>query len=369
MAVDTQCNPTPGDPTLTRQLLDWYDASARTLPWRMPPGAQDRPDPYRVWLSEIMLQQTTVAAAGPYFARFLALWPTVEALAGADEADVMREWAGLGYYARARNLLAAARQVAASGAFPGSSAGLRALPGVGPYTAAAIAAIAFGEQAVVIDANIERVTSRLFALPDALPSGRPRLEAALAPLVPAGRPGDFAQALMDVGATICTPRTPRCLACPLRIGCKAHAAGTAEAFPVKAARRARPLKHGTAWWVEHGDDVALVRRPPRGLLGGMLALPSSVWGIENALDFPFEGNWCLAPETVRHGFTHFELQLQVALVQAPVRLNGIGGLDIQWTPRDAVPTAGLPTLFARAAALAAGFAAKNPHHFTIPEIA
>jgi len=360
MAVDTECNK-----MLIRNLLDWYDASARALPWRVPPGAADRADPYRVWLSEIMLQQTTVAAAAPYYARFLALWPTVEALAGADDADVMREWAGLGYYARARNLLAAARQVTAIGAFPGTASGLRALPGIGPYTASAIAAIAFGEQAVVIDANIERVTSRLLALPDALPSGRPGLEAALAPLVPADRPGDFAQALMDVGATICTPRTPRCLACPLRTGCRAHAAGTAEAFPVKAARRARPLKHGTAWWVEHGGAVALVRRPPRGLLGGMLALPASEWSTKALTALPFEGNWRIAPETVRHGFTHFELHLQVALVDAPARLNSIGGLDILWAPRDAVSTAGLPTLFARAARIAAACSTEAP----LPETA
>lgn len=360
MAVDTEYNQKPGNQKLTRLLLDWYDGSSRALPWRIPPGAQHRPDPYRVWLSEIMLQQTTVAAAGPYFARFLALWPTVEALAGADEADVMREWAGLGYYARARNLLAAARQVAAIGSFPGSSTGLRTLPGVGPYTAAAIAAIAFGERAVVIDANIERVTSRLFALPDALPSGRPRLEAALAPLVPADRPGDFAQALMDIGATICTPRKPRCLPCPLRSGCKAEATGTAEAFPVKAAKRSRPLKHGTAWWVERGGDVALVRRPPRGLLGGMLALPASGWSLETNVGLPFEGNWQMAPETVRHGFTHFELHLRVALVQAPSRLTEIGGLDILWTPHDSVPTAGLPTLFARAAKIAAACSTVAP---------
>jgi A/G-specific adenine glycosylase len=361
MAVDTQSMPQP-----SRQLLDWYDAGARALPWRVPPGATVRADPYRVWLSEIMLQQTTVAAAGAYFSRFLDLWPTVEALASADEADVMREWAGLGYYARARNLCAAARLVAAAGGFPETSAGLRALPGVGPYTAAAIAAIAFGEAAVVIDANIERVTSRLFALPDALPAGRPGLEAALRPLVPADRPGDFAQALMDLGATICTPRSPRCLACPVRTQCRAHASGTAEAFPVKAPRRPRPLKHGTAWWVEHRGDVALVRRAPRGLLGGMIALPSSGWSLQAETEFPFEGPWRLLPQPVRHGFTHFELELRVAMLQAPARLNSLAGLDILWTPRDAVARAGLPTLFARAAALALADTASDA---AIPEIA
>lgn len=346
MAVDTES----ADPA-TRRLLAWYDAAARALPWRAPPGAE-RPDPYRVWLSEIMLQQTTVAAAGPYFERFLARWPTVEALAAADEADVMREWAGLGYYARARNLCAAARAVAAAGAFPETAAALRALPGIGPYTAAAIAAIAFGEPAVVIDANIERVTSRLFALPDALPAGRPVLEAALRPLVPVDRPGDFAQALMDLGATICTPRAPRCLICPLAADCNARATGTPEAFPVKAPKRPRPLKRGTAWWIEHAGEVALVRRPPRGLLGGMLALPSSAWAVDALPEFPFEADWQLAPEPVRHGFTHFELELTIARADAPARLNSLDGASLIWTAASALSTAGLPTLFARAAAVA-----------------
>ena len=343
MPVDTQSTETP-----TRRLLDWYDSTARNLPWRAPPGA-GRPDPYRVWLSEIMLQQTTTAAAGPYFERFVALWPTVEALAAADEADVMREWAGLGYYARARNLCAAARAVASAGAFPETAAGLRTLPGVGPYTAAAIAAIAFGEPAAVIDANIERVTSRLFALPDALPAGRPALEAALRPLVPHDRPGDFAQALMDLGATLCTPRSPRCLLCPLADGCRARSMGQAEAFPVKAPKRPRPLKRGAAWWIEHEGDVALVRRPPRGLLGGMLALPSSAWGVDTEAEPPFAAEWRQLPEPVRHGFTHFELELTIQIARTPHRLNAIDGQPLIWTSRAAVPGAGLPTLFARAA--------------------
>jgi A/G-specific adenine glycosylase len=333
-------------------LLGWYDRQARALPWRLPPGSASVPDPYRVWLAEIMLQQTTVAAAGPYWERFLALWPTVEALAAAPEADVMREWAGLGYYARARNLLAAARLVAAAGAFPETAEALRALPGVGPYTAAAIAAIAFGEPAVVIDANIERVTARLFAIPEALPKGRPALAAALSPHVPAERPGDFAQALMDLGATICTPRGPRCHACPLQGQCRARALGTPEVFPVKAAKPPRPLKRGTAWWIAHGDEVALVRRPPRGLLGGMLALPGTDWSVDEPTALPFAGDWRFAAGPVRHGFTHFELELAVACTQTQVRLNRLGDRDIEWTSQARIAAAGLPTLFAKAAELA-----------------
>jgi A/G-specific adenine glycosylase len=344
MAVDQQI--------IAAKLLDWYDRHARSLPWRVPPNDDRGPDPYHVWLSEIMLQQTTVAAVGPYFARFLALWPTVDALAAADDADVMREWAGLGYYARARNLLAAARVVAANGGFPETEAGLRGLPGVGPYTAAAIAAIAFGEPAVVIDGNIERITSRLFALPDVLPAGRPRLAAALAPLVPPDRPGDFAQAMMDLGATICTPRKPLCSACPLAAACAAAIAGTPEAFPVKAPRRPRPLKHGTVWWIEHGGQVALVRRPAKGLLGGMLALPGTEWGTAQDHALPFPSDWRLLTEGVRHGFTHFELELKVASTALADRRQLPPGIDPVWTGRADVAAAGLPTLFARAAALA-----------------
>jgi A/G-specific adenine glycosylase len=342
---------------ISSPLLCWYDANARVLPWRLAPGSAERADPYRVWLSEIMLQQTTVAAAGPYFARFLALWPTVEALAAADDDAVMREWAGLGYYARARNLLAAARAVSAMGRFPDSAAGLQALPGIGPYTGAAIAAIAFGEPAVVIDANIERVTARLFALAAALPAGRPALAAALAPHVPPARPGDFAQALMDLGATICTPRRPRCLACPLQAVCTAATLGDAEGFPVKAAKRPRPLKRGTAWWIEADGDVALVRRPPRGLLGGMLALPGTPWSEAEpaalpCAGLPVEGGWRMMAEPVRHGFTHFELELSIAIARAPARFDRLGDFEIVWTARPDIAAAGLPTLFARAAALA-----------------
>ena len=341
---------------IAAKLLAWYDRHARSLPWRVPPNDGRRPDPYHVWLSEIMLQQTTVAAVGPYFERFLTLWPTVEALAAADDAAVMREWAGLGYYARARNLLAAARQVAGMGAFPATESELRTLPGIGHYTAAAIAAIAFGEVAVVIDGNIERVTSRLFALPDVLPAGRARLAQALSPHVPAKRPGDFAQALMDLGATICTPRKPLCPACPLSDGCAAHMADMPESFPRKAARRPRPLKHGTAWWIEHRGRVALIRRPAKGLLGGMLALPGSEWaeggGGGGGNDLPAGPRWRLLEDGVRHGFTHFELELKVAVTELVDLQSLPPGIEPIWTSRMDVGTAGLPTLFARAAELA-----------------
>jgi A/G-specific adenine glycosylase len=330
-------------------LLRWYDGNARALPWRHPPGCPDTPDPYRIWLAEIMLQQTTVAVAGPYWQRFLARWPTVAALAAADDTDVMREWAGLGYYARARNLLAAARAVAAMGGFPETEVGLRALPGVGPYTAAAVAAIAFGERATVVDGNIERVVSRLAAIATPLPGAKPAIATALAPHVPADRPGDFAQALMDLGATICTPRSPRCLLCPLRPACHANAAGTPEAFPVKTPKAARPLKQGLAWWIEHSGDIALVRRPPRGLLGGMLALPGTTWRVGQAPETPFDADWQVLPDPVVHGFTHFELHLGIACARLDRRPAEIDGSPLIWTPRSTVPTAGLPTLFARAA--------------------
>lgn len=333
-------------------LLSWYDRHARALPWRMPPGSAVRPDPYAVWLCEIMAQQTTVAAVERYWRRFLELWPTVGALAAADDADVMREWAGLGYYARARNLVAAARAVAERGGFPESEAGLRSLPGVGPYTAAAIAAIAFGERATVIDSNVERVAARMFAIETPLPAGRAEIAAALSPHVPGERPGDFAQALMDLGATICTPRAPRCLLCPVKQMCAAYLGGAPERYPVKPAKKARPVKQGLAWWIEHGGDVALVRRPPRGMLGGMLALPGTGWSESEAGGYPFEGEWRRLAEPVRHAFTHFELELSVAATRAPARFNSIEGEPLVWTPREALAGAGLPTLYARAVTLA-----------------
>lgn len=327
-------------------LLSWYDSAARALVWRAPPG-NPPPDPYRVWLSEIMLQQTTTAAAAPFYRRFLDRWPTVAALAAADDGDVMAAWAGLGYYARARNLLACARAVVADhgGSFPDEEAALRSLPGVGAYTAAAVAAIAFGRRAVVVDANVERVVARLFAVAAPLPAARAELRRLADRLTPEQRAGDFAQAMMDLGATICTPRSPRCLLCPLAMTCAARAGGEPGRYPVKPARSPKPERRGTAFWLERDGHVLLRRRPAEGLLGGMLALPSGPWigddpGLAGA---PAEGDW-RPLGAVRHVFTHFALSLAV------VAARGEG--EGEWWPIDRLDDAGLPTLFARAATLA-----------------
>ena len=245
---------------IARNLLEWYDRNARRLPWRVPPGEGPREgaaDPYRVWLSEVMLQQTTTAHAAPYFTTFVERWPTVEALAAAPEDEVMAAWAGLGYYSRARNLIACARVVAERGRFTDNEAELRRLPGLGAYTAAAVAAIAFGRRAVVIDANVERVVARLFAIGEPLPGGKAAIRAAAEAITPHERPGDFAQGMMDLGATICTARDPKCLLCPLAAECEGRALGDPARFPVKAAKRTRPSRIGTAFWIERqGKDGA-----------------------------------------------------------------------------------------------------------------
>lgn len=333
-------------PSVAARLLAWYDAHARRLPWRMPPGS-GAPDPYRVWLSEIMLQQTTVAAVAPRFAAFVARWPTVEALAAASEAELMAAWAGLGYYARARNLHACARAVAARGGFPATEAGLRALPGIGAYTAAAIAAIAFGERAVVVDANVARVVARLFALAEPLPGGMPALRAATDTVTPSARTGDFAQAMMDLGSAVCTPRAPRCLACPLAGDCAAYAGGDPEAYPAKLAKPAKPQRYGTVFWAERDGRVLLVRRPPRGLLGGMRVLPSGPWADAppGLVDSPVAADWRMLPGIVSHAFTHFRLEL--ALAVARVQGHADAG---EWWPAARLDSAGLPTVFVKAAA-------------------
>jgi A/G-specific adenine glycosylase len=301
------------DEAIAGALLAWYDRSAREMPWRVGPAeraAGRRPDPYRVWLSEIMLQQTTVATVRGYFRRFTDRWPTVEALAAAADAEVMAAWAGLGYYARARNLLACARAVAAAGGFPDSAEALRRLPGIGPYTAAAVAAIAFDRPATVVDGNVERVVARLFAVETPLPRARGELAALAARLTPDRRPGDHAQAMMDLGATICTPRRPACDLCPLADRCRARAAGTAADLPRKAPRAPRPQRSGIVWVARRDDGALLVeQRPPRGLLGGTIGFPGTPWDGGGG-EAPLAAAWRPAGE-VRHGFTHFDLSLTV----------------------------------------------------------
>jgi len=326
---------------LRESLLSWYDLHARVLPWRVR-GANA--DPYRVWLSEIMLQQTTVAAVIPYFARFLAAWPDVAALAAAPREDVLSAWAGLGYYARARNLHAAAQELAADG-FPRTEGGWRALPGVGPYTAAAIAAIAYGAPANVVDGNVERVMARLHAVDTPTPLAKPVLRALAAQLATNGRPGDWAQALMDLGATTCTPKAPRCNACPWEAMCAARADGAPERYPVRAPKRERPRRFGAAFRIEREGALWLVRRPEPGLLAGMAGLPTTDWRGEpwsqaEALpQAPADAHWRKVG-AVRHMFTHFALTLDVYQGDATPSGEGWWGAP-----------AGLPTVFKKAACI------------------
>jgi len=322
-------------------LLDWYDASRRDLAWR-----SDAPDPYRVWLSEVMLQQTTVPHATPYFLKFTERWPTVSDLAAAPDAEVMAAWAGLGYYARARNLLACARAVAGEhgGVFPDMEEGLRALPGVGAYTAAAVAAIAFGRKANVVDGNVERVMSRLFAVETPLPSAKPELARLAGELVTDERSGDYAQALMDLGATICRPKSPLCLVCPVQVFCAAYRTGAPEIYPRKTAKAARPRRYGAAYILKRGNEIALVRRPAKGLLGGMLGLPTTDWGptplsdAEALAAAPMAGDWRKLGK-IEHVFTHFALTLSVYEAE--------GELHAEWTQDLSV----LPSVFQKAVRL------------------
>ena len=348
MSVDM---PDPHTLQIAPLLLDWYDRNARILPWRSPPGTP-APDPYRVWLSEIMLQQTTVAAVKSYFEAFTTRWPDVAALAAADDADVMSAWAGLGYYARARNLLACARTVVSQhgGKFPDDEAGLLKLPGVGRYTAAAVAAIAFGRRAAVMDANVERVVARLFAVTEPLPEAKNRLYALTDTITPDARAGDFAQAMMDLGATICTPKAPKCLICPLSALCAAQAAGNAEALPAKAPKKAKPVRRGTIFWIERDGHVWLVRRPDKGLLGGMRALPTGPWTPEapGLTEAPLAAvGWTELSGHVRHVFTHFALELSI--VGTRIENSCVDQGAGEWWRIDAIGTAGLPTVFAKAA--------------------
>lgn len=341
-------------------LLSWYDRHRRTLPWRALPG--EIADPYRVWLSEVMLQQTTTVAVAPYFRAFVERWPRIEDLAAAPVDDVMHAWAGLGYYARARNLHACAKVVAEwrGGRFPETEADLRKLPGVGDYTAAAIAAIAYGRKAVVVDGNVERVMARMFAITDPLPGSKSELKRLAATLTPDERAGDYAQAVMDLGATICTPKSPACGICPWMSACQARPLGMAATLPAKAEKAERPTRHGLCFWLIRKDgSVLLRRRPPSGLLGGMMEIPSSEWRdipqtLESAAaEAPLPTQWRLLPGLVRHTFTHFHLHLEIAVGKAGPNAQARG----MWCPLDRLGDQALPSLMRKVVrhALAKGY--------------
>src|SRR5579872_6709381 len=331
-------------------LLAWYDRHRRVLPWR--PAAGQRPDAYAVWLSEIMLQQTTVKAVGPYFQKFLARWPDVTELARASLDDVLRMWAGLGYYSRARNLHACAVAVLRDhdGVFPDSEEGLRSLPGIGPYTAAAIAAIAFDRRTMPVDGNIERVVSRLFALEEPLPQAKPALQKLAGTLLGSSRAGDSAQALMDLGATICTPRKPACALCPLNEGCVARGRGDQESFPRKAPRKTGELRRGAAFVVTRGDHLLVRTRPEKGLLGGMTEVPGSDWlaaqddasALKQAPRLNGAGRWHRKVGVVSHVFTHFPLELVVYTAQVPARTRAPKGMC--WVPIATLEGEALPNV-------------------------
>jgi len=332
---------------LAALLLTWYDRHRRVLPWRALPG--ETADPYRVWLSEVMLQQTTVQAVAPYFAAFLARWPNVAALAAAPVEEVMLAWAGLGYYARARNLHACAKVVAQwrGGQFPDDQADLRQLPGIGEYTAAAIAAIAFDKPAVVVDGNVERVMARLFAVTQPMPGAKAELKRLAATLAPVARPGDYAQATMDLGATICTPTSPACGICPWMAACEGRRLGIAAQLPAKLAKPERPTRRGIAFWTLAKDgSVLLRRRPPEGLLGGMMEVPSTAWRAEQwaldqaVLEAPLAAEWRLLSGQIRHTFTHFHLDLAVAVGRAGPKSAARG----IWCSLDRLEDQALPTV-------------------------
>ncbi len=350
MATQTAHLPPATDARLmAARLLDWFDRHRRDLPWRARPGVAA--DPYRVWLSEIMLQQTTIAAVEPYFRRFLARWPDVATLAAAPLDEVLHAWQGLGYYARARNLHRCAQAVARDhgGAFPADEAALAALPGLGPYTVAAMRAIAFDRPAVVVDGNVERVMARLGGIETPLPDAKPALRALAARIAPAERAGDYAQALMELGQTVCTPRAPDCLICPWRESCAGRAAGIAETLPRRAPKKARPLRRGVVFWAVRDDGAVLLRRRAEtGLLGGMMEVPSTEWreaawpdGAARAAA-PVAARWTVLPGVVEHGFTHFRLELAVMAARigdgAADRAEGV------WCAPDRLDDYALPTV-------------------------
>ncbi|MER8810590.1 A/G-specific adenine glycosylase [Mesorhizobium australicum] len=347
------------------RLLAWYDSHHRDLPWRVTPREHARgvrPDPYRIWLSEVMLQQTTVEAVKSYFLAFIEKWPDVEALAAAPTEDVMKAWAGLGYYSRARNLKACADLVAARGGrFPDTETGLRELPGIGAYTSAAITAIAFDRHAAVVDGNVERVISRLFSITTPLSEAKAEIRVHVERMVPATRPGDFAQAMMDLGATICTPRRPRCMLCPLREDCSAVVSGDPENFPVRPPKAEKPLRRGAAF-VAMGDDGAILlrKRPEKGLLGGMTEVPTTAWtarvdGATTEAAAPFPGDWRRAG-TVAHVFTHFTLELEVFRAH----IEGDAPAGHFWSPAHEISGEALPTVMKKAIEAAIPGATKKP---------
>lgn len=368
-------------PAITAKISAHYVDNARELPWRVPPALSrhgKRADPYHVWLSEIMLQQTTVAAVKSYFDAFTNRWPTLCDLAEAAEADVLSAWAGLGYYARARNLHKCARQVVEKqdGQFPYKESELLKLPGVGAYTAAAIAAIAFGERAVVVDANIERLMARLWAIGTPLPKGKSEIRSAMDAHTPNQGAGDFAQACMDIGATICTAKKPKCEICPLQNDCRAFAQGKEEDYPVKPPKKAKPVRKGRFFWIEADDHLLLIKRPAKGMLGSMRALPDDRWAARQDGDQspPIAGDWDIHSNVVQHSFTHFSLEVDLAIYKdAKIGINGAikndagGDADARpdvegnaydggdtlvanplWWPLEDIKAAGLPTLFAKA---------------------
>lgn len=340
--------------TIGTELLAWYDANARALPWRVPPGSDAKPDPYRIWMSEIMLQQTTVAAVKAYFERFTSRWPTVTDLANAEDAAVMGEWAGLGYYARARNLLKCARTVVSEhgGVFPDTEEALLTLPGVGPYTAAAVASIAFNRPAPVMDGNIERVMSRLYCVEAPLPTSKPALKDHATRLTPVHRPGDHAQALMDLGATICTPKSPACGICPLMAACAARKAGIAAVLPRKLPKKPKPTRFGYVYLARRADGALLMEtRPDKGLLGGMLALPTSDWSDSPMNVPPVEADWHDPSLEVRHTFTHFHLRLALRVADVAQDATPDRGA---FAPLAQFSPGTLPTVFRKAFDLGRG---------------
>ena len=355
---------TAGGPhPIAQRLLSWYDAHQRALPWR---ATQDRPaNPYHVWLSEIMLQQTTVAAVKPYYEKFLLLFPTVGALAQADPQEVMRAWAGLGYYSRARNLHACAQQVMRDyqGQFPDQYEELKVLPGIGDYTAAAIVSIAFGKRALVMDGNVERVVSRLYRIETELPRAKGEIRGHLDIITPDKRCGDFAQSMMDLGATLCTPRKPACSLCPLQQDCLSAHQADVETFPRKAAKKERPRRLGQAFVVLRDDGSLLMRtRPPKGLLGGMSEVPNSDWTPEPAAFAPqdlfsFKAAWQRCPDPVRHVFTHFELNLEIYVAKIPARHTAPDGMrfvTLEALAQEALPSVMQKVVNAGLAALGVG---------------